>query len=63
VFRKHEEMQQDADAILSQRVEAEVRILTSCPACLQALARYRDNVGVDADYIVGEMTKHQIGPN
>ena len=41
----------------------EVKILTSCPSCLQGLARYRTDVDVDADYIVVEIAKHVLGEN
>ena len=43
--------------------EAEVKILTSCPSCLQGLARYRDDANVEADYIVVEMAKAILGPD
>jgi hypothetical protein len=38
-----------------------VKILTSCASCLQGLARYRDDVAPDADYIVVEIAKHVLG--
>jgi Fe-S oxidoreductase len=38
-----------------------VKILTSCPSCLQGLSRYNDDVGVEADYIVVEIAKHLLG--
>ena len=38
-----------------------MKILTSCPSCLQGLARYRDDVAPDADYIVVEIAKHVLG--
>jgi Fe-S oxidoreductase len=61
-FRKQEEMQKGVDSIRSQHGDADdVRILTSCPSCLQGLARYRDDTGVDADYIVVEMAKNLLG--
>lgn len=40
-----------------------VKILTSCPACLQGLMRYEKDTGVEADYIVVELAKHLLGPN
>jgi len=43
--------------------EQEVKILTSCPSCLQGLARYGEDTGVTADYIVVEMAKHILGEN
>ena len=39
----------------------DIKILTSCPSCLQGLSRYRDDAGIDADYIVVEMAKHLLG--
>ncbi len=42
----------------------EVKILTSCPACLQGLQRFEDDVkGLDADYIVIEIAKRLLGEN
>jgi hypothetical protein len=38
-----------------------VKILTSCPACLQGLSRYTEDVSVQADYIVVEMARHVLG--
>jgi Fe-S oxidoreductase len=62
-FRKQEEMHKGVDAIRSQGYDGAVKILTSCPSCLQGLARYGDDTGVDADYIVVEMAKHLLGPD
>ncbi len=36
-------------------------MLTSCPACQQGLARYRDDTGLETDYIVVELAKHRLG--
>ena len=44
-------------------LKTEVKILTSCPSCLQGLARYSDDANVEADYIVVEMAKAILGPN
>jgi Fe-S oxidoreductase len=38
-----------------------VKILTSCPSCLQGLSRYDDDSGTTADYIVVEMARHLLG--
>src|SRR5258707_120836 len=46
-FRKQEEMQKAAAAIRDQGSNKEpIKILTSCPSCLQGLSRYRDDSGV-----------------
>ena len=39
----------------------EVKVLTSCPSCLQGLKRYNDDAELDADYIVVEIAKHLLG--
>jgi len=61
-FRKEEEMIKGADAL---RVDftGEVKILTSCPSCLQGLSRFNEDSGTTADYIVVEMAKHLLGEN
>ena len=43
--------------------EQEVKILTSCPSCLQGLSRYGEDTGIKSDYIVVEMAKHLLGEN
>ncbi len=62
-FRKQEEMRKGVDAIRAQQGKGDIKILTSCPSCLQGLSRYRDDTGVEADYIVVEMAKHLLGPD
>ncbi len=42
-----------------------VKILTSCPSCLQGLSRYEDDMAtglLEADYIVVEMARLLLGP-
>ena len=39
----------------------EVKILTSCPSCLQGLQRYNPDSGTSADYIVVEMARSLLG--
>jgi Fe-S oxidoreductase len=63
-FRKEEEMRKGAQALRdSAGQESAVKILTSCPSCLQGLNRYREDVAVEADYIVVEIAKHLLGEN
>ena len=40
-----------------------VKMMTSCPACVQGLSRYRDETGIDTDYIVVELAKGLFGEN
>ena len=39
----------------------EVKVLTSCPSCLQGLSRYNDDSETKADYIVVEMANYLLG--
>jgi FAD/FMN-containing dehydrogenase/Fe-S oxidoreductase len=40
-----------------------VKILTSCPSCLQGLSRYENDADISADYIVVEMANAILGPD
>jgi FAD/FMN-containing dehydrogenase/Fe-S oxidoreductase len=40
-----------------------VRILTSCPSCLQGLSRFSDEAGIQADYLVVELARRLLGEN
>jgi FAD/FMN-containing dehydrogenase/Fe-S oxidoreductase len=60
-FRKEQEVRGGADAIRSGGHRGEVKILTSCPSCLQGLKRFNDDAEMDADYIVVEIAKNLLG--
>jgi FAD/FMN-containing dehydrogenase/Fe-S oxidoreductase len=60
-FRKEQEMVKGANALRKDGFQGGVKILTSCPSCLQGLARYSDDANVDADYIVVEIARHVLG--
>jgi Fe-S oxidoreductase len=62
-FRKEEDIRKVAAGLREQSPDSEVKILTSCPACLQGLSRYHDDANADADYIVVEMAKAVLGDN
>lgn len=64
-MRKQEELEKGMEkmGLTVGRPEQDVKILTSCPSCLQGLARYGDDTGIEADYIVVEMAKHILGEN
>ncbi len=70
-FRKEAEMKKGADKLraipvksasgVEEKFEGEVKILTSCPSCLQGLSRFDDDSETKADYIVVELAKHLLG--
>ena len=45
----------------AQAPRGEIKVLTSCPSCLQGLSRYDGDSGTAADYIVVEMARHLLG--
>jgi Fe-S oxidoreductase len=62
-FRKEQELQGAATQIRKDGFSGEVKVLTSCPSCLQGLKRFNDDIGTDADYIVVELARHVLGAN
>ncbi|MFP8834534.1 DUF3683 domain-containing protein [Hydrogenophaga sp. XSHU_21] len=68
-FRKEEELLKGEAALRSSGAvgaQDNVKILTSCPSCLQGLTRYGDDLQnglLEADYIVVEMARHILGEN
>ncbi len=65
-FRKEEELRRD-EAALRAKIEqpkGDLKILTSCPSCLQGLQRYKGDLQnglLEADYIVVEMANRILG--
>jgi FAD/FMN-containing dehydrogenase/Fe-S oxidoreductase len=68
-FRKEEELRKDEAALrASGAVGAKdnIKMLTSCPSCLQGLSRYSHDLQnglLEADYIVVEMARKILGDN
>jgi FAD/FMN-containing dehydrogenase/Fe-S oxidoreductase len=59
-FRKEEELRKTV-ATVRQRGDERVKVLTSCPSCLQGLERFSDDIDTQADYIVVEMARRLLG--
>mgnify|MGYP006178524777 CR=1 FL=1 len=66
-FRKEEELLKGESALRAAGTvgaKDNVKILTSCPSCLQGLTRYGDDLNnglLEADYIVVEMARQILG--
>ncbi len=71
-FRKEEELRRDEAALRAtiavaapaESPKANLKILTSCPSCLQGLQRYKGDLAnglLEADYIVVEMANRILG--
>jgi len=68
-FRKEEEIRLNELALREKgglTPQQNIKMLTSCPACLQGLSRYGDDLQnglLEADYIVVEMARQILGEN
>ncbi|MDD5248064.1 MAG: DUF3683 domain-containing protein [Rhodocyclaceae bacterium] len=60
-FRKQQEIEADSAKLRADGFAGDVKLLTSCPSCLQGLARFEGDADVKADYVVVEMAKHLLG--
>ncbi|GAB1385999.1 FAD/FMN-binding oxidoreductase [Melaminivora sp.] len=68
-FRKTEEIRKGEAALRASgavQAQGNIKILTSCPSCLQGVSRYQDDLStglLEADYIVVEMARQILGEN
>ncbi len=62
-FRKEEILQEGIRTLTGgdRAQNGNVRLLTSCPACQQGLDRYREDTGLETDYIVVELARQHLG--
>jgi Fe-S oxidoreductase len=66
-FRKEEELQRSEQLLRASGALAagdNLKVLTSCPSCLQGLSRYEGDLQnglLEADYIVVEMARRLLG--
>jgi FAD/FMN-containing dehydrogenase/Fe-S oxidoreductase len=57
-FSKEESLKK---SMKEMKGDGPVKVLTSCPSCLQGLARFEDDTGTQADYIVVELARRMLG--
>ena len=62
-FRKQIEMERGANELRKDDFNGNVKVLTSCPSCLQGLTRFDADSDTTADYIVVEMAQKLLGPD
>ncbi len=60
-FRKEEEIHRVADARRAEGGDGPIKLLTSCPSCLQGLSRFEPDTGVEVDYLVVELARLKLG--
>ena len=60
-FRKQEEIEKGAAALREDDPGARIKMLTSCPSCLQGMHRYANDAGgIEPDYIVVELARQPV---
>ncbi len=68
-FRKEAELRANEKTLTERRggqAPQQVKVLTSCPSCLQGLSRYQGDLQnglLEADYVVVEMARRRLGEN
>jgi FAD/FMN-containing dehydrogenase/Fe-S oxidoreductase len=63
-FRKLEELQTGVNKCTQGlNNPAPVKLLTTCPSCLQGLSGYRDEIEIETNYIVVELANQYLGAN
>jgi Fe-S oxidoreductase len=61
-YRKVEELKENSLKLAANGYDGPLKMLTSCPSCLQGLQRYQGEIDdLQADYIVTEMARHILG--
>ncbi|OQK18151.1 FAD-linked oxidase [Methyloprofundus sedimenti] len=61
-YRKAEELENDKAKLRAENPVAPIKMLTSCPSCVQGLQRFEDgDEQLDVDYIVVEIARNVLG--
>lgn len=63
-FRKSSELAADSAKLRADGFDGPIKMLTTCPSCVQGLQRYKEDVDqLEVDYIVVEIAKNVLGKN
>jgi len=63
-FRKSTELEADSAKLRADGFDGPIKMLTTCPSCVQGLQRYKEDVDqLEVDYIVVEIAKNVLGKN
>ena len=60
-LRKETELRADEARLRADGFDGQLKVLTSCPSCLQGLSRFEEAGSVQADYLVVELARHLLG--
>jgi len=62
-YQKEENLRAEAARLRNACPGEEIKVLTSCPSCLQGLSRYQPDIHAETDYLVVELVRHKLGHN
>lgn len=62
-FPKEKSLKAASEKLHTDGFHGKVRVVTTCPGCLQGMSRYEDNVGTESSFLVVEMMKSRYGQN
>ncbi len=62
-FKKEENILKVKNTLCTQRDPGAVKILTTCPGCLQGISRYADTTGTQAEFLAVELARLKFGEN
>jgi Fe-S oxidoreductase len=63
-FSKTVELQNNTSQLRADGFDGPIKMLTSCPSCMQGLQRFEDGKKeLEVDYIVVEIARHVLGKN
>ena len=60
-FKKEENILKVKNVLCAQRDRSAVKILTTCPGCLQGISRYSDSTGTQAEFLAVELAQLKLG--
>jgi Fe-S oxidoreductase len=63
-YSKAAELQDNTSKVRADGFDGPIKMLTSCPSCVQGLQRFEDGEEqLEVDYIVVEIARHVLGKN
>jgi Fe-S oxidoreductase len=63
-YSKAAELQDNTSKVRADGFDGPIKMLTSCPSCVQGLQRFEDGAEqLEVDYIVVEIARHVLGKN
>ena len=62
-FRKEESVVKTKHELVQGGFTGRIKVLTTCPGCLQGMSRYNDATGTSAEFLTVELARQRLGEN